>query len=445
MDYGEALEFISATGRFGIKMGLERTRVLLDAVGTPDRGLRGVLVGGTNGKGSTCAHLVSVLRAAGLRTGSMPKPHLASYTERICVDGLPISEADFAALVTEIEPVVAAATVAHGAPTEFEMLTAAAILHLARVPVDALVCEVGMGGRLDSTNVLQLGVKVITGVDLDHQRYLGNDLAAIAHEKAGIVHPGDHLVSGPLAPAAEAVVAARVDAVGATWWKADRDFAWTVTPAGWQGSRIDLRIASAPAALARMDELHTPLVGEHQATNAAVAATAAVAAAIKHGFPVDPAAIRAGLSATSWPGRLELVEYPLASLGAAAAGRRLVIDGAHNPAAVLRIVGEARRLAAGDPVTILFGAMADKDWPAMLALLPPDWPLVLTAVAEDRAASPEDLLGALHRDGGATPLAVSGTGPALRAALELTPRGGMVLVLGSLYLAGAVRREVGLR
>ena len=426
-------------------MGLERTRVLLDALGAPDRGLHGVLVGGTNGKGSTCAHLVSILRAAGMRTGSMPKPHLRSYTERICIDGFPITEQEFAALVTEIQPVVAAVTEAHGAPTEFEMLTAAAILHLRRAGCEALVCEVGMGGRLDSTNVLDLGVKVITGVDLDHQQWLGPDERSIAGEKAGIVHAADLVVTGPLRADAEAVVATRVAAVGAQRWASGGEVTWTSTWNGWDGSSLDLHLPAGPEGLGYFPGLSTPLVGEHQAANAAVAAAAAVATAVRHEFPVDEAAVRVGLAQAHWPGRLELVEYPLARLHPPYPGRRMLVDGGHNPAALRAVTAATMRLAGEDQVTVLFAAMQDKDWKTMLSDLPADWPAVFTAVDDPRAERPGALLQAAREIGRTTDTAAEGVGPALRAALDSTPPGGILLVVGSLYLAGQVRTEVGLR
>src|SRR5258708_30150917 len=215
MDYQEALAYISASGRFGIKMGLERTGALLDAMGAPDQGMAGVLVAGTNGKGSTCANWVAGLRAAGYRVGSMPKPHLQSYTERVRVDGVPISEDDFAQMIELLQPVVESIVEDHGQATEFEMLTAAAIRYLRDQQIDYLVCEVGMGGRVDSTNVLDLGVKVITNVELDHMSYLGATVAEIAAEKAGIIPAGAITVTGRLGDDAEAVGRGRAEAVAA--------------------------------------------------------------------------------------------------------------------------------------------------------------------------------------------------------------------------------------
>jgi dihydrofolate synthase/folylpolyglutamate synthase len=431
MDYAEALEHITATGRFGIKLGLERTRALLAEVGDPHRGLRGVLVAGTNGKGSVCACLTSMLSAAGYRVGSMPKPHLQSYTERVCVDGRPISEAEFAAAVSAIVPAVDRVTASLGAPTEFEMLTAAAVLHLRRAGVDLLVCEVGMGGRLDSTNVLDLGVKVVTTIALDHQRWLGDTLAAIAAEKAGIIHAGDAVVTGALPPEAAEVVEARAREVGAqTLWRLGEEVAWDSRDRGWEGSEVDVE---TPRGL--HPSLRMPLLGRHQAGNAAVAVAAADALAQRHGLALPGAAIATGLAGARWPGRLEVIRH---------AGADVLLDGGHNPAAVATVVEEAGRLLGEAAPVVLFGAMEDKDRAGMLKLLPRAWPAVFTAVDEPRAEAPERLLAAARELGREGDEAVDGVPEALRHALERAgQRGhGWVLVLGSLYLAGAVREAL---
>ncbi|HEY3195643.1 MAG TPA: Mur ligase family protein, partial [Candidatus Dormibacteraeota bacterium] len=175
MTYEEALAYISRLGRFGMKLGTERTRAILDRLGNPDRGLTGALIAGTNGKGSTAACLASILQAAGHRVGFMPKPHLISYTERIQVDGTAISEGDFVKTLEDLMPALDSIGEEIGQATEFEMLTAMALAYLSP-KIDRLVCEVGLGGRLDATNALDLGVALITNVDLDHQKYLGDTI-----------------------------------------------------------------------------------------------------------------------------------------------------------------------------------------------------------------------------------------------------------------------------
>jgi dihydrofolate synthase / folylpolyglutamate synthase len=431
LDYQEALDYIAASGRFGIKMGLERTRALLDALGSPDAGLRGVLVAGTNGKGSTCAHIVSCLAAAGYRTGSMPKPHLQSYTERVQVDGRPITEAEFAAMVSDLQPVVEAVAKEHGQATEFEMLTAAAIRYLRDQQIDYLVCEVGMGGRLDSTNALDLGVKVITTIDLDHTRYLGDTIAAIAAEKAGIIRAGDIVVTGQLRPEADEVVRDRAGELGATVWGLGRELRTTSESLRWRGSTFS--VETPPGAFTKLE---TRLLGVHQAANAAVAVAALNAMSLRLGLRIGPAQVRRGLLAASWPGRLELVKgHP-----------RVLIDGAHNPAAIEVAVEAVRDLQAGEGgarrVVVLFGAMADKDWRTMLHLIPSEWPAVFTAVSEKRALRAYDLLAEADGIGRQQDQSVDGSAAALEAARAVAGSDGVVLVVGSLYLAGEVRRAL---
>ena len=427
-DYPGALEYIASTGRFGIKMGLERTRALLDEVGAPDRGLKGVLVGGTNGKGSTCAFLAAILRTSGLRVAEMPKPHLVSYTERVVLDGRPITEADFAHAVSEMVSAVERVTPGFGSPTEFEILTALALRYARDQGAGVLVCEVGMGGRLDATNITDLGVKVITSIALDHQQYLGDTIAAIAGEKAGIIHPGDLVVTGELPPEALEVVLQKCAAVGAELILSGRDFAAVDVRPSWTGTTLGFE-ASTPGWLRSVPHLETSLLGDYQARNAAVAVAAAQAVARRHAFSVVERDIREGCAAARWPGRLERF----------AGSPDVVVDGGHNPAAVATVVAAIEALGTGRPPVVLFGAMADKDVDGMLRRLPRTWPAVFTQVVDARAISAGKLLGAAVALGRVGDSAAPDTTVALGMARQMAGEAGMVVVLGSLYLAGAVR------
>src|SRR5579859_6949864 len=268
MTYQETLAYMSRLGRFGMKLGTERTRAILDRLDMADRKLRGVLIAGTNGKGSTGACIASILRTAGHSVGFMPKPHLIAYTERIELNGQPISEADFVRTFDDIKPVLDEVAAEMGQATEFEMLTAMAIAYLAP-RVDQLVCEVGLGGRLDATNALDLGVAVITNVDLDHQKYLGDTIEQIAHEKAAIIKSRNRVVTG-CQGAALAVVENHARAADAEIWRLGREIRLESSSRGWAGHVLDV---SGPGFSHHGLEL--ALAGDYQPTNAALAVASA--------------------------------------------------------------------------------------------------------------------------------------------------------------------------
>ncbi|HET6379759.1 MAG TPA: Mur ligase family protein, partial [candidate division Zixibacteria bacterium] len=326
LSYAAAVRALQARGRFGISLGLERVDAILAELGHPERSLRGALVAGTNGKGSVVALAQSALRAAGLRMGTMPKPHLVSYRERIAIDGQPLSEERFAAAVSAVLPAVDAVAARLGPPTEFEVLTAAAYAELARVGTDLALVEVGMGGRLDATNVLDAGVAVITNVQHDHERYLGRTLAAIGAEKAAIIKPGNLAVTGASGRGLRPILA-RCAAVGVPLRRAGagQPYRAEVRHAGWDGLVLD---AWTPDG--RLADLRVGLLGRHQAGNAAVALALLDALrddGERRGRPLsglDEAAIRTGFAAARWPGRLELL--PRTHHGP------VLLDGAHNPA-----------------------------------------------------------------------------------------------------------------
>lgn len=416
LSYAEAIEYLTGLGRFGVKLGLERTRALLAELGHPEASKRGALIAGTNGKGSTGAFLESILRARGLHTGMTPSPHLRSYTERVQLDATPIGEHDFAALVAGLRPQVAAVSQRLGHPTEFEVLVAAALAWLGP-RADRLVVEVGMGGRLDSTNVLDLGVAVITNVGLDHQQHLGSSLEQIAAEKAGIVKPGNLVVTGARGPALKVVeeTAARVGAAGL--WRLGREIRFEARRRGWEGLELDL---AGPGF--EHGGLRLRLLGAHQAENAALAVAAAHALQ-----DATPEAVRQGLAETRWPGRLELVE------------ERLLMDGGHNPDGLRRLAEEVRVLLGKESLTVVFGAMADKDVRALLAelrrLQPVQVIFTRAACAGDRAMSPKELAALWEGPCEEHP----DSRGALARARELAGPKGWVLVCGSLYLVGELR------
>lgn len=422
LTYREALDVVVATGSRGMKVGLERTRALLTRVGDPHLGLRGVLVGGTNGKGSVCAMVESACRAAGLRTALLVKPHLTSYRERVVLDGVRISGEGFASLVEELIPAIDAVEPEAGAPTQFEILTVLGILAARRHGSDVVVCEVGMGGTLDSTNVLDLGVAVLTNVALDHRQYLGETVPAIATDKAGIIKPGNDVVTGATGEGL-AVIRARAAERGAPRLLAFGDgIRHRGRSLGEAGVEVEVQ------ALGMEVTARVPLHGSFQADNAAVA-VAACAAMASRGLPLDAAAVAAGLGGVQWRGRLQWV----------AGQPPLLVDGAHNPAAVEAIVPAVGELVGDRPLVALVGVMADKDVAGILDALRPLRALpVFTQAGTPRATSAVELA----RLWGNGARAVPSLPDALSAARMLAADDGVVLVCGSLYLAGDVLRLV---
>ncbi len=416
MTYREALDYLTSLGRFGIKLGLERTEALLHALGDPDDLFQGVHVAGTNGKGSVCAMVASVLQSAGYRVGMMPKPHLISYTERIQVDQRPIPEADFAALLTEIQPIINKVASELGPPTEFEILTSAALYYFARAGIDLLVCEVGLGGRLDSTNVLDLGVSVITNIALDHTQHLGSTLEAIAAEKAGILKPDSIAITGAQPPAL-AVIESKAREQQIPLLRLGQEIELAATDKGWAGVEATV---TTPGGTHR--ELRIPLLGRYQADNAALA-VASIDALRSRGWDISDGALRDGLARTRWPGRLEVIDRnPI-----------VLVDGAHNPAGLERSLAAAQKLATGRPMVIVFGAMRDKDLPSMLVLLASvNAPVIFSKIDWHRAAPPAALAALFH---GQSETAAS-SAEALSRARERAGRDGIVFVCGSLYLVG---------
>lgn len=341
----------------------------------------------------------------------MPSPHLSTYLERVQVDGEPISEAEFAAGVEWLRAHMGGVLEQLGPPTEFEILTALAITYLAR-RCDRLVIEVGMGGRLDATNVLDLGIAVITNVSLDHVQHLGDTVEKIAVEKAGIIKAGNFVVSGA-EPPAFAVIERRAREVGADLVRPR----WQGRSLGWRGVEFDV---SAPGL--ELKALRLPLLGGFQAANAALAVVTAAHLGVR-----DRESIQRGLSAARSPGRLEPFHGQ----------PTVLLDGGHNPAALAELADAVLELREARRLIVVFGMMADKDIAAGLRevqRMRPD-SVVFTAAESPRAASPADLSAAWGGSAEVVPQSAS----ALRRAEELAGPEGIVLVCGSLYVVGEVR------
>jgi dihydrofolate synthase/folylpolyglutamate synthase len=430
--YAEAVRSLQERGRFGIRLGLGRTRAILRELGDPQRTLRGALVAGTNGKGSVLAMTGSVLRAAGLRVGETPKPHLVTYRERLQVDGRPIDPASFARLVGEVTTVADRVARRLGEPTEFELLTAVVFLWFAEVAVDVALVEVGLGGRLDATHVWDGGVAVVTNVDLDHVDRLGPTIRHIAREKAAIIERGDRAVTGATGEAL-AIVRRRARRLGVPLAETGPA---PILEIGRDGLVVDLpSLGPTPVGLR----------GRHQAANAAVADATLDALAMAGIATVTPAARATGFATARWPGRLELL---------AVGGRDVLLDGAHNPAgaaALARALDDLRPFLAGGagaatdrpPITLLTASMADKDVAGIVRALAAadalrDARIICTGLDLARALPADELAAAWSVDRGDRIVIAE---PDAAAALDraLTDAPGPLVVAGSLYLVGAVR------
>ena len=440
LTYEAALAALRDRGRFGIRLGLGRTRALLRELGDPQDAVRGALVGGTNGKGSVLALVGSVLRAAGLRAGETPKPHLVTYRERLQIGGRLVDPGTFARLVEATLPAADRVARRHGDPTEFELLTAVAFRWFADEGVDLALVEVGLGGRLDATHAWDGGVAAITNVDLDHMDRLGATVTAIAREKAAIIERGDLAVTGASGDGLT-VIRRRAGRMGTPLR--------IVQPAPLLGWDRDGIVVQLPG----LGETRVGLRGRHQAANVAVA-DAILDALDQAGIAtVTPAARRRGYGQARWAGRLELVEIRDPATGAPGQPREVLLDGAHNPAGAA-VLGQALEdlrpyLAGGSEhrppaITLIIGAMADKDVAGVIGALAGSAALVggqviCTEIDEARALPATDLAALWTTIAGSASRArvVKPPSAALAEALATAP--GPIVVAGSLYLVGALR------
>ena len=431
LGYHEALAALADRGRFGIRLGLGRTRALLRALGDPQRTVRGALVAGTNGKGSVLALAGSALRAAGHRVGETPKPHLVSYRERVAVDGRPIGAADFARHVAAVLDVAGPVARRLGEPTEFELLTAVVFRHFAESDLDVALVEVGLGGRLDATHAWDGGVAAVTNVDLDHMDRLGPTIVHIAREKAAIIERGDRAVTGATGEAL-AVVRRRARRL---------DVPLTVVE---PAPLLDWDRDTITVELPRLGPTRVGLRGRHQAANAAVADALLDALEAAGIVRADPEARRRGYASAVWPGRLELVALP--------GGGDLLLDGAHNPAgaaALAQALDDLRPHLAEGPVTLVTATMADKDVDGVIAALAGAEALRGAAVVATRVEGPRAMPAAELADRwrrlapDLAEIAVEADPLAATERAIAAGRGrGLTVVAGSLYLVGAVRAHL---
>lgn len=433
MSYSEAVRQLNAmvpelhtgAGHPRRKFSLKEIGTLLGALGNPQLAFPSVLIAGTNGKGSTAATLASILRASGLRTGLYTSPHLERPNERIRVNGEEIADADFARHYFQVDDTAQKLVLESRLPqlpSYFEVLTALGFLHFAESGVEIAVLEVGMGGRLDATNIVDPLISIITDISLDHMEWLGSTVAAIAREKAGILRRGGTMITLPQHPEANRVVGEVAVELGVRGVNAARyvPAAGAIAP-----YKVDV--------LGREITVASPLVGEHQNRNVALAIAAAAELASSHGFRIIPASIEEGIRQTSWPGRLEKIVR---------SGTTWILDVAHNPAGAWALRSGLHNMVEEEqPRTLIFSCLSDKPVAELAQILFPVFNRVILApIHSARAAHVSDLLAAARSTGTQAVAAES-----VRQAIELAEstehgfNGGAIVISGSVYLVGEVR------
>jgi dihydrofolate synthase/folylpolyglutamate synthase len=422
--YKEALDYLYGLQKFGIKFGLGNSRAILSALGNPEKSFKSIHVAGTNGKGSTTAAIAYILRAHGLKTGLFTSPHLYNFTERIRINGEEIREEEVIRLTCKVKEIVQDTSFfpADFSPTFFEVVTAIAFLYFKGRSLEWAAIETGMGGRLDSTNVIMPEAVVITPIGIDHKEFLGNTLKEITMEKAGIIKDSRPLILGPQKDEALKILLNRAKEMSSPVYLYKRDFDSTLKEQTPEGIRFDYKSETLS-----LKDIFFPLTGDFQAVNVALAIKAAEVA----GF-MDEEKIRKGLSQVSLPGRLELV----------ARDPEVRLDGGHNPEAARALAHALKSifLKKGRRLILLIGIMADKDIEGILKeLLPLAAEAVFTAPAYGRAASPDELMKLAQGMGFTKGRLEPSVARGLQKAKGLARTDDLILVAGSFYTAGEAK------
>ena len=420
MNYEQALEYIHSVNWAFCKPGLERITELCKALGDPQKKLRFIHVAGTNGKGSTSAMLASVLQKAGYRTGLYTSPYIRTFCERIRVDGENIPEDKLAALTDRIRPI---AEKMADKPTEFELITALAFAYFAECACDVVVLEVGLGGRLDSTNVIEnTALSIITGIDFDHTALLGNTIEEIAREKAGIIKPCHPILFGGGKGVAFDTVCAVAQEKNAPFYCVDRS-SYKERSATLEGTVFDYL---------HYTNLHLPLLGAYQPYNATLVLSA-VCLLREQGFSIAEGAVREGLLAVRWPARFELLSRDPV----------IIYDGGHNPEGVRAAVASIKAYFPNQKVNLLGGVMADKDRGEMIETMKPVAARAFAVTPNNPRALAADEYAAQLASFDIPATSYKSVLEGVKAAIESSKKEGIPLVcLGSLYLYEEVEKAV---
>jgi dihydrofolate synthase / folylpolyglutamate synthase len=435
VDFRAAEGYLEKSARHGIKPSLDRIRVLCSKLGDPQLKFPSIHITGTNGKTSTARMISSILEVGGRKVARYTSPHLQSVTERTCINGRPVSERDFASLLEGIIPLVEETDRESGDPLSyFEITTAMAFVHFAKRKVDVGVIEVGLGGRWDATTLVDSHLQVITGVALDHVAELGGTVEKIAFEKAGIIKEDSYVISAVSDASALEIISRTCDEKGSSLKLFGRDFQllYNLTygiDTGQVGQAVGIK-----GLLREYPQVFLPLLGEHQAVNAAcaVAACETYAGSLS---ALSSSEVEAGMRRVKSPGRLEVVSLdPL-----------VLLDGAHNPDGASRLAHVIRNDLDYDHLILVVGILADKDARQMLELLLPLATTIVATQSGDERATPAHALAALVKEMGYDCVVVEEVAEAVKFARTLAAVSDMVCVTGSLYTVGEARVSIGLR
>ena len=409
--YREAVDYLYSLQKYGIKFGLSKTANLLSGFGNPHEGRKYIHIAGTNGKGSVSAFLSSMLQQAGYRVGVYTSPHLVRFTERFKINGREMPRETAAHLIEELRQVV----VQEEPPTFFEATTAMALVYFAREETDLSIMEVGMGGRLDATNIVRPLVSVITNISLEHQDFLGSSIEEIAAEKAGIIKEGVDLVTGARKPQAVRIFRDRCREKHAPFWRIGEQVQYRTSTSGLHYYGL----------AQRMTGIRIGLQGHFQARNAALALATAELLMGK-GFPVTQKQMRDGLGTVDWPGRMQVIS----------SNPEILLDGAHNPGAAKSLASALRKIYPNRRIIMVIGIMDDKDIREMLKwLVPASDYVICTRPRYHRAATPEKLMAAAKSFGVPGEM-VPTLFPALDRAKTLAGPSDIIVVCGSLFTVG---------